>query len=286
MLISVCEAPTYTLNKTTDIVQRSYPFGHEDNVINFNFWNELLKAARCDVCNTTLTYTLYVDNQETREYGKDSGIKLDKDFNFVVDTQKSLQYKGYITAEVPDDDTGCRLMNPVPVRLPFDIEVCGKEIVATATNGAPLDFAFIAGVSADLKWNNEETLALFNVTGSDRCPIRELKLMDTSRIEEREMNVNFRDNIIMSPIVNGTKDGLWIKNNIKVDTRFSFSLKVTTWGNIVQRQDFNLAWYVNKPPAFLAKPEAITINADYDNIQDGSEDNVYVFESPAAKDEE
>jgi len=90
-----------------------------------------LKAARCDVCNTTLTYTLYMDNKETNKYKSDSGIKLDKDFNFVVDTKRSLQFKGYITAEVPLDDTGCRKMNPTPVRLPFDIEVCGKEVVTT-----------------------------------------------------------------------------------------------------------------------------------------------------------
>ena len=62
-----------------------------------------------------------------------------------------------MTAEVPDDDTGCRIMNPEPVRLPFDIEVCGLEIVETKHKG-PMDFAFIAGVSADLKWTNEEVL--------------------------------------------------------------------------------------------------------------------------------
>ena len=48
-------------------------------------------------------------------------------------------------------------MNPEPVRLPFDIEVCGLEIVETKHKG-PMDFAFIAGVSADLKWTNEEVL--------------------------------------------------------------------------------------------------------------------------------
>ena len=107
-----------------------------------------------------------MDNKEKQQYLPDSGIKLDKDFNFVVDTSKRMQFKGYITAEVPDDDTGCRLMNPLPVRLPFDIEVCGFEVVTTKAPGS-LDFAFIAGVSADLKWNNEETLAMFNISRSE-----------------------------------------------------------------------------------------------------------------------
>ena len=101
-----------------------------------------------------------------------------------------------------------------------------------------------------------------------------------------EMNVNFVDNIFMLPVVNGTKDGLWIKNNVKVDTKFSFSLMVTTYGNVVQQQDFNIAWYVNKPPTFIENPLSIIINADYDNIQDGTEDNVFVYESPVAVDDE
>ena len=101
-----------------------------------------------------------------------------------------------------------------------------------------------------------------------------------------EMNVNFVDNIFMEPVVNGTKDGLSIKNNVKVDTKFSFSLMVTTYGNVVQQQDFNIAWYVNKPPTFVEKPLPIIINADYDNIQDGTEDNVFVYESPVAVDDE
>jgi hypothetical protein len=70
-----------------------------------------------------------------------------------------------LTAEVPDDDTGCRIMNPEPVRLPFDIEVCGLEIVETKHKG-PMDFAFIAGVSADLKWTNEELLEMFEIINS------------------------------------------------------------------------------------------------------------------------
>jgi hypothetical protein len=245
------------------------------------------KAAKCDVCNTTLTYTLYRDNKETRTFAVDSGVSLDKHLNFVVNTKKSFQYKGYITAEVPLDDTGCRAMNPNPVRLPFDIEVCGLERVSTSAKGS-LDFAFIAGVSADLKWNNEETLALFNITNSDKCPIKEMKLIDTAtkNAEARGINENFANSILMDPKVNGTKDGLWIKNNIKVDKKYAFSLKVTTWGDVVEYQDFNIAWYVNKPPALPAKPVALTIDADYDNIQDGSEDNVFVFKSPPAVDDE
>lgn len=90
----------------------------------------------------------------------------------------------------------------------------------------------------------------------------------------------------MDPIVNGTKDGLYIKNNIKKDTKYAFSIKVTTWGNVVHYQDLNIAWYVNKTPSFAEKPALITIDSDYDNIQDGKEDNVFVFNSPAATDEE
>lgn len=59
MLISVCQAPTYWLNQTTDIIERSYPINHADNVINYDFWNKLLVASDCKVCNKTLTYTLY-----------------------------------------------------------------------------------------------------------------------------------------------------------------------------------------------------------------------------------
>lgn len=51
---------------------------------------------------------------------------------------------------------------------------------------------------------------------------------------ESEMNVNFADNIVMKPVVNGT-EGLFIRNNVKVDTKFSFSIMATTYGNIVQR---------------------------------------------------
>ena len=85
-------------------------------------------------------------------------------------------------------------MNPDPVRLPFDIEVCGLEIVETKHKGT-MDFAFIAGVSADLKWTNEELLEMFEIINSVQCPIKELKLMDQSLKDE--MNVNFVDNIFM-----------------------------------------------------------------------------------------
>lgn len=108
-------------------------------------------------------------------------------------------------------------MNPKPIRLPFDIEVCGTEVVKTVASG-PLKFAFIAGVSADLKWDNAETLAIFDIIGSVQCPIRSLKLMDIRKDQPLEMSSTFDDNIIMKPMINGTEDGLWIKNNIKEDT--------------------------------------------------------------------
>ena len=75
--VSVCEAPTYSLNKTTDIIQRSFPISHKANVIDYNFWNKLLKAAPCDVCNKTLTYTLYQDNNEATAYTADDGVSID-----------------------------------------------------------------------------------------------------------------------------------------------------------------------------------------------------------------
>jgi len=90
VMYSVCEAPTYTLNKTTDRIQRVFPINHKDDVINFNFWNQLLKAARCDVCNKTLTYTLYKDIQEKERWTTDSGISLDKHFNFDINTTRGF----------------------------------------------------------------------------------------------------------------------------------------------------------------------------------------------------
>lgn len=115
------------MNNTSDRIQRVFPINYKDNVINYNFWNQLLKAARCDVCNKTLTYTLYKDNQESDRWAVDSGISLDKHFNFAINTTKGFQGKGYLTAEVPDLPDGCRTMNPKPIRLPIDIEVCGLE---------------------------------------------------------------------------------------------------------------------------------------------------------------
>jgi len=53
------------------------------------------------------------------------------------------------------------------------------------------------------------------------------------KTEEKGINENFVNSIFMDPIVNGTKNGLWIKNNIKRDTKYAFSVKVTTWGNVV-----------------------------------------------------
>ena len=155
-------------------------------------------------------------------------------------------------------------MNPNPVRLPFDIEVCGLELIETRNKG-PFDFGFIAGVSADLTWTNDEIVNLFKITNSKQCPIEELKLMDLN--SEKELNANYKDrSIFMNPVVNGTEEGLTIKNNIKVDTTFSFSLLARTWGNVTVRQDFNIAWYVNKPPTFPSKPKALIIDVDYDNV--------------------
>jgi hypothetical protein len=76
-----------------------------------------------------------------------------------------LQVKGFITAEVPDLPDGCRVMNPVPIRLPFKIEVCGLEKIDTIKKG-PFEFAFIAGVSSDLRWTDNEVKAMFTITGS------------------------------------------------------------------------------------------------------------------------
>ena len=50
-----------------------------------------------------------------------------------------------------------------------------------------------------------------------------------------ELNANFVKNILLTPMINGTKDGLIIKNNIFVDTTFSFSVQATTWGNVSAR---------------------------------------------------
>ena len=142
-----------------------YPKNYKDNVINHDFWNKLLINTRCDVCNKTLTYTLYKDTQEKSRYSQSSGLSIDKHFNLDVNTTGGFHHKGWLTAEVPDLPDGCRVMNPVPIRLPFDIEVCGREIVYT-TNKGSFDFGFIAGVSPDLKWTNEEVLGMFNITVS------------------------------------------------------------------------------------------------------------------------
>jgi hypothetical protein len=68
------------------------------------------------------------------------------------------------------------------------------------------------------------------------------------------MNQNFYKSISLKSNVNGTENGLAIRNNLKVDTKFSFSIYVKTWGDVEGRQDFNIAWYVNKPPSFAQKP--------------------------------
>ena len=179
-------------------------------------------AARCDACNRTLTYTLYKDAQEKGKYLTTSGIKLDEHFNFEVDTSKGIQYQGFLTAEVPDLPDGCRIMNPKPVRLPFDIEVCGLEKIASKYI-KPFNHGLVAGVTEDIKLTTEELLDIFNVTNTVYCKqIKEFKLLDFDSTED--MNANFAKSIVMKPVVNGTEDGLVIKNNVKVDTTFSFSL--------------------------------------------------------------
>ena len=70
------------------------------------------------------------------------------------------------------------MINPVPIRLPFDIEVCGTEVIEPKLKGKPIELGFIAGVSPDIKYTNEELLYMFNITLSEQCPIREVKLMD------------------------------------------------------------------------------------------------------------
>ena len=123
-------------------------------------------------------------------------------------------------------------MNPLPIRLPFDIEVCGTELIE-ATNKGPYEFGFIAGVTPDLKWSNQEIINMFNITLSEQCPIREVKLVDID--SDNDINILFSNNIILNGIVNGTEDGLMIRNNVKVDSTFAFSVKVTTWGDVVAR---------------------------------------------------
>jgi hypothetical protein len=54
----------------------------------------------------------------------------------------------------------------------------------------------------------------------------------------------------------------------------------------VARQNFNIGWYVNKPPEFNQKPVLIEIDADYDKIQDGSQKRTFVYKSPVAIDAE
>ena len=61
---------------------------------------------------------------------------------------------------------------------------------------------------------------------------------------------------------------------------------IKTWGDVEARQDFNIGWYVNKPPTFQQKPSVITLDVDYDNIRDGTDKNVFVFNSPPALDVE
>jgi len=53
---------------------------------------------------------------------------------------------------------------------------------------------------------------------------------------DQVMNVNFAKSIINNvKAVNGTEELLVIKNNIKVDTEFSFSVMAVTWGNRTAR---------------------------------------------------
>jgi hypothetical protein len=110
---------------------------------------------------------------------------------------------------------------PTPTRLPFDIEVCGLEDIKDVAF-KPIDHGFVAGVSKDFSYTNKELLDMFKITNSEHCPIRELKLMNLN--SAKEMNVNFAKNILLKSAVNGTEDGLTIKNNFLVDTEFSFTL--------------------------------------------------------------
>ena len=125
---------------------------------------------------------------------------------------------------------------------------------------------------------------MFNITVSEQCPIREVKLVNIK--SDEEMNVNYNNNILLKGVVNGTENGLTIRNNIKVDTQFSFSILVTTWGEVTQRQDFNIGWYVNKPPELPSKPAPILLEVDYDNVRDGTDNNLFKYESPDAIDVE
>jgi hypothetical protein len=90
--LSVCESPFVVLNKTTDVIKRQYPINHKENILDYNWWNKLLKATPCDICNRTLTYTLYKEKVETEanKYKVTEGLRLDEFFNFHVSTERGL----------------------------------------------------------------------------------------------------------------------------------------------------------------------------------------------------
>lgn len=71
-----------------------------------------------------------------------------------------------MTAEVPYLPDGCRVMNPVPIRLPFDIEVCGLEKIVAEPQKEPLNYNLTAGVHPDIKWTNKELIEMFKITKS------------------------------------------------------------------------------------------------------------------------
>ena len=74
---------------------------------------------------------------------------------------------------------------------------------------------------------------MFEVTNSLQCPIKEFKLMTQG--SDQVMNVNFGKSILVNGAINGTDEELVIRNNIKVDTQFTFSLMAVTWGNRTAR---------------------------------------------------
>ena len=117
-----------------------------------------------------------------------------------------------MTAEVPDLPDGCRVMNPVPVRLPIDIEVCGVEKLYARNLPAPHKYTLVSGYSPDLKFTGEELLAMFEILGSTQCPIKEFSLMNAG--SDTPMSTLFSNNIFITGAINGTNEELLIKNNI------------------------------------------------------------------------
>lgn len=118
------------------------------------------------------------------------GMKLDRNFNLIIDTSKGSRLSnGWLSAEYADDVTGCRtLLNPTPVRLRLNLEVCGTEIVKSR-EGGPLDILFVVAWSPDLSWTYKELINLFNVD-TINCPILTLKLIESVEDEERPLSLS------------------------------------------------------------------------------------------------